>query len=311
VEADPLDSGGNPGNHLTESPHLSGVVTVHPWLYQNPPKIHLHLSGVEDSMASSDSKIAAIQKHFQVLSGVASSLNTASDELTRAVAALDEALKKLNVGLTVWVTFASITDEDYPEIYDSQQIGYCKVNGTWGIALRHVSGDAERGEQDEDGPWLFSDASREMRIQAVDKIAELIEALSKEASETTKMVQEKTKQVRDLADAIRQDTSGNKVVANGLSTGQIKAIIVAVSAQQKFVGEIVQQANRWDWDGDTLRIYFSAQKRPFGEMLQGRDAVLKVQNAVQGILGAEAKIGVQIEQQLAQTPRGSSNKVQK
>jgi prefoldin subunit 5 len=260
-------------------------------------------------MASSDSKIEAIQKQFQVLSGVASSLNTASDELTRAVAALDEALKKLNVGLTAWVTFSKIVEEEYPEIYDSQQIGYCKVNGTWGIALRHISGDAESGEQDEDGPWLFSDASREMRIQAVDKIPELIEALSKEASETTRKIQEKTKQVTDLADAIRQDT--NKIVANGLSPGQIKAIIAAVSAQQKFIGEIVHYAHRWDWDGGTLRIYFSAQKRSFGEMLQSRDALLKVQNAVQGILGPEAKIGVQIEQQLAPTPPGKANKVQK
>jgi len=263
-------------------------------------------------MASSDPRIAAVQKHFQALSGVSSSLNTASDELTRAVAVLDEALRKLNIGLTAWVIFAKIVVEEYPEIYDSQQIGYCKVNGTWGIALRHISGDEERGEHNEDGPWLFSDASREMRLQAVEKIPELIEALVKEASETTRKIQEKTKQVRDLADAIRQDTSENKIVAEGLSLRQVKAITLAVSQQQKFVGEIVQHAHRWDWDGDTLRIYFSAEKHSFGEMLQARDALLRVRSAVQAVLGAEAQIGVQIEQ-LTEAPQrtGSTNKVQK
>ncbi len=262
-------------------------------------------------MASAESPIEKIQQHFQALSGIAISLNAVSDELTQAVRLLDEALKKLNIGLSVWVTFGTIFDDDYPQCYNQEQIGYCKVNGVWGIAIRHIWGDESIDSHHSEGPWLFNDASREMRIQAVDKLPELIEELSKEATQAQKKIQEKTKQVRDLADAIRQDTSGNKIVANGLSPGQIKAITVAVSAQQKFVAEIVQQAHRWDWDGDTLRIYFSAPKRSFGEMLQSRDALLKVQNAAQGILGVEAKVGVQIEQQLAQTYRTSSNKVQK
>jgi excisionase family DNA binding protein len=120
--------------------------------------------------------------------------------------------------------------------------------------------------------------------------------------------------VRIPAGAVRQDAGGNKVLAEGLSHGQVKAISAAVSQQQKFVGEIVHHAHRWDWDGRTLRIYFSSDKRAFGELLQSRDALLKVQNAVQGILGTEAKIGVQVEQQLAPTPQrttGSANKVQK
>lgn len=75
-------------------------------------------------MSSSDSKIAKIQENFQALSTVASSLNTASDELTRVVGKLDEALKKLNVGLTVWVTFEDRSDEQHPKDYDLDQIGY-------------------------------------------------------------------------------------------------------------------------------------------------------------------------------------------
>ena len=72
-------------------------------------------------MTSSDSKIEKIQTHFKALSSVAPTLNAASDELTKAVAVLDENLKKLNVGLTAWVTFRSravhpsMRDEEYDD----------------------------------------------------------------------------------------------------------------------------------------------------------------------------------------------------
>ena len=135
-------------------------------------------------MGSTDPKIAKIQSNFQALSNVASSLNAASDELTKVVAKLDEALKKLNVGLTVWVTFKDRLEHE-PSRYDCDQIGYCKVNGKWGIALRQIWGQEDFGEHNEDGPWLFSEASREMRLRSVDKIPELIEKLSNKASDTT------------------------------------------------------------------------------------------------------------------------------
>ncbi|HYL63240.1 MAG TPA: hypothetical protein VE077_11530, partial [Candidatus Methylomirabilis sp.] len=86
-----------------------------------------------------DSKITKLQTDFQNLSRTAAALNLASDHLTRGVAVLDEALKRLNVGLAVWVDFASReVDENDAGLYDVDQIGYCKVNGTWGLAIRHI-----------------------------------------------------------------------------------------------------------------------------------------------------------------------------
>jgi hypothetical protein len=55
-------------------------------------------------MTSGDSKITKLQTDFQALSKIATELNVSSDGLTKTVGFLDEALKKLNVGLTVWVT---------------------------------------------------------------------------------------------------------------------------------------------------------------------------------------------------------------
>ncbi len=182
-------------------------------------------------MGSTDPKISQIQTNFQTLSSVASSLNVASDELTKVVRKLDEALKKLNVGLTVWVVFEDRSDEQYPDQYDCDQIGYCKVNGKWGISLRRIWGhefyDATRNEE---GPWLFTDAPREMRLRSVDKIPVLIEALSKEASNTTKKIQEKTKEVSELAAAIESAADEAKrkspTLAERVAAARAKAKLV-------------------------------------------------------------------------------------
>jgi len=60
------------------------------------------------------------------------------------------------------------------------------------------------------GPWLFNDAPREMRLQGVEKLPDLIKALAEKAPETTKRIQAKTKEVRALADAIRPATDETK-----------------------------------------------------------------------------------------------------
>jgi hypothetical protein len=252
-------------------------------------------------MTSSDSKIEKIQTHFKALSSVAPTLNAASDELTQAVAVLDENLKKLNVGLNAWVTFRSraahpsLSDEEY----DVDQIGYGKVDGKWGIALRHIWGNYALEEFGGEGPWLFNDAPRELRLLGVDKIPELIEALGKEASETTKKVRETTKQVHDLAAAVAEVTNEPQtavVVGTGeLPVAQREYIKTRVRIKQKFLGEILDQASRWELRGSELRICFLAEKQPFAEMLKGRDSLAKLTGIVKEYLGDTFKVVVNTE----------------
>jgi hypothetical protein len=181
-------------------------------------------------MASDSSKVSKIQTNFQALSSIAGSLNAASDELTRTVGILDESLKRLNIGLSVWVQFSSVSFEDEPEQYDEGQIGYCKVKGTWGIALRRIWGHQAFDRYNEDGPWLFNDAPRAMRLQSVDKIPRIIEELAKEAVDTTKRIEAKTKEVRDLAEAVGLVADKDKV----------KSIAQRIAAEK-----IGKEALRW------------------------------------------------------------------
>jgi len=199
-------------------------------------------------MTSSDAKLAKIQTHFHALSAAAPALNAASDDLTKAVTVLDEALKKLNIGLSSWVNFRRRGIEEFE--YDDDQIGYAKVDGKWGIALRRVWGDYNLEQYGNDGPWLFNDAPRELRLLSVDKIPDLIEALGKEATDTTKKVEEKARQVRDLATAIAEIPSdpstkqARPVLGSGILPRQIKAIMEGVRERQKFVAELLERVDR-------------------------------------------------------------------
>src|SRR5436309_15454047 len=49
---------------------------------------------------------------FERLSASASSLNAVSDELSKPIAAIDGALKALNLGVTGWVEFAGDVDHN-------------------------------------------------------------------------------------------------------------------------------------------------------------------------------------------------------
>jgi len=180
-------------------------------------------------MTSGDPKVGKVLTNFEALSIVASSLNTASDELTHVVGILDEALRKLNIGLNVWVPFRFRVDDESPTQYDQDEIGYAKVESIWGVALRRIYGDEAREEHREFGPWLFNDAPRELRLLAVDRIPALIEALSKEAITTTKRVQEKVKQVRELADGIEKIAKEPK--AKSSTYGELVAAAAEVALE--------------------------------------------------------------------------------
>ena len=148
-----------------------------------------------------DSLIQRVESSYRQLSTVASDLNSVSDELGKSISELDSALKKLNLGISVWV---EISDESGNGGYFwREELGYGKVGGKWGVALRTVSG--HRANEDDDvESWLFNDAPRSLRISAIGKIPELLEKLSVEASETAKQVRGKLAEAQEVAAVLRK-----------------------------------------------------------------------------------------------------------
>jgi hypothetical protein len=135
---------------------------------------------------------------------VASDLNSVSDELGKSVGELDSALKKLNLGITVWVTIQG--DDGLPDdpSYWSEDLGYCKVDGKWGLALRTVRGDYSFPDGDQEEKWLFNDAPRSLRLSAISKIPELLEMLSFEASKAATEIRAKLTEAQKVAEVVKK-----------------------------------------------------------------------------------------------------------
>ena len=95
--------------------------------------------------------------------------------------------------------------------------------------------------------------------------------------------------------------------ADGITQEQIAEIKAAIQAQQKFLGEIVQQGSRWELEGPELRIYFSADKRAFAEMMEGRDSLEKVRTSSSKVLGRPVRVCAKVEAVAATAPRGTSS----
>lgn len=126
----------------------------------------------------------------------AATLNQASDELAKAISPIDAALKKLNLGVTAWHQYTGAAESDGS--FWNRSIGYAKIAGKWGLALSTSSGYMHDPEYDHEA-WLFNDAPRWMRIEAVEHVPALVEELVKSVKKTASDLQVKTTKARDLA----------------------------------------------------------------------------------------------------------------
>lgn len=143
-------------------------------------------------------KIERVQKAVQQLPTAAAALNAATDELGTSIGKLDALLKKFNLGVPTWVSFV---ESKYDEGYYQEDIGYAKVSGRWGIAIRTVSCDFQDPDSEIE-QWQFCDAPRLLRVKAVDGIPQLMEALLEKAAEMTVTIADKAGEVDALATAM-------------------------------------------------------------------------------------------------------------
>jgi DNA polymerase III subunit gamma/tau len=94
---------------------------------------------------------------------------------------------------------------------------------------------------------------------------------------------------------------GAAALAIGITEEQVAEIKTAVQAQQKFLGELVEQSSLWELEGIELRIYFSADKRPFAEMMEGRETLEKIRSISSKVLGRAVRVCAKLEAVAAAT----------
>lgn len=157
------------------------------------------MSGKDESLTQ------RVSASYQQLSAAATELNTLSDELSKFVQALDAALKKLNLGIASWIRLEG--REDGSGNYSKRDLGYAKVGNRWGIALRAIHGNHNAPDESKVEEWLFNDAPRALRIEAIEKLPDLFEHLSKEADTAAKQIKGKTERAKQLASALSELSS--------------------------------------------------------------------------------------------------------
>jgi DNA polymerase-3 subunit gamma/tau len=89
--------------------------------------------------------------------------------------------------------------------------------------------------------------------------------------------------------------NGATTQVSGITVEQVAEIKSAIQTQQKFLGELVEQSSRWELEGAELRIYFSPEKRPFAEMLEGRDTLEKIRSISSKTLGRAVRVCAKLE----------------
>ena len=86
-----------------------------------------------------------------------------------------------------------------------------------------------------------------------------------------------------------------EIRVSGISQEQVAEIKSAIQAQQKFLGELVEHSSGWELEGAELRIYFSADKRAFAEMIGGREPLEKIRAVSSNVLGRAVRVCARLE----------------
>jgi hypothetical protein len=95
--------------------------------------------------------------------------------------------------------------------------------------------------------------------------------------------------------------------ADGITPEQVAEIKATIQSQQKFLGEIIAHGNRWELESAELRIYFPGDKRPFAEMMEGRDALEKIRAASSKVLGRAVRVCAKVDLAAAGSVRAASS----
>jgi DNA polymerase-3 subunit gamma/tau len=94
--------------------------------------------------------------------------------------------------------------------------------------------------------------------------------------------------------ALNQETKA-EVAATGLSLQQVVEIKSMIQAQQKFIGELLEHASRWELEGSELRIYFPSEESAFAGLIEGRETLEKIRASSSKVLGRAVRVCAKLE----------------
>ena len=111
--------------------------------------------------------------------------------------------------------------------------------------------------------------------------------------------------VEENDSAVPAKSNGAPTQAIGISQEQVAEIKAAVQAQQKFLGELVDNSSRWELEGTELRVFFPPQKSWCAEMLEGRESLEKIRVISSKVLGRAVRVCAKLEAVAAAAASGA------
>jgi hypothetical protein len=160
--------------------------------------------------ASQDTSVRKRSTSLDELTETSKKINSATKRLSGAVEQLNEALKRLNLGVPVWVDVCS--GEPSEQIIETEELGYAKVKGKWGVSIRFtVEG---LGPDPDEKVWHFEDAPRDMRMRAAGSFNRLLEALNNESLKAARTMEERANDIDELSSFIAE--AANKAIGRAM-----------------------------------------------------------------------------------------------
>ncbi len=140
-----------------------------------------------------------ISSAFEKLTASAKDINEVSSDLAKPVYSIEHALQNLNLGVACWTKISGDSD-GYN--YWSHEVGYSRIKRHWCLGIRTAEGNEANPEDESEEVWPFNEAPLYLRIKAVDKLPDLIEAMIDATNATTKRVKEKVSPTQEIAAAV-------------------------------------------------------------------------------------------------------------
>jgi DNA polymerase III subunit gamma/tau len=96
-----------------------------------------------------------------------------------------------------------------------------------------------------------------------------------------------------------------EVAGTGIDAEQVAEIKTAIQTQQKFIGELLEHASRWEVEGSELRIYFPSEKSTFAGLIEGRETMEKIRASSSKVLGRAVRVCARLETGEANAENGA------
>ena len=129
-------------------------------------------------------------------------LNLKSNGINTTLFQCELALVNANAGIEYWsrkelLSSEPETDEDGKHFREADRLGFAKVDGEWHLAVQHVTKEWYTDDTGDQGweiastemPVVLSQASRELRIAALEELPDLIAKLTAKALQAIKSIE--------------------------------------------------------------------------------------------------------------------------